>query len=174
MKLGGFHFTTRRITAPIWINLGFPFRGTVENFPKSGKPRVPMSRRNGNRNPSMGYLGVPCHSVTETATQVCATSSFHVTTRWKPLPKSVELWRSHFLWHNRYCPILENSGISTSRYDRNHGLGVGSSGFHVTARWRNAQVCEIFGLLFHGTRKIAYFYEPCSFHLPPRQKPCPQ
>lgn len=83
-----FHFATRRTAAPIWRNSGFPFRGTAENFPKSGKPGVPMSRRDGNRNPSTGYLGGPCRSVTETAAQVWGTSSFHVTARRKPPPGS--------------------------------------------------------------------------------------
>ena len=83
-----FHFATRRTAAPIWRNSGFPFRGTEENFPKSGKPGVPMSRRDGNRNPQHGVLGgsmpqrdrnrrpsmgnfeFPCHGATETATRV--------------------------------------------------------------------------------------------------------
>jgi len=112
MKLGGFHFATRRTTDPIWRNLGFPFRGTAENFPKSGKPGVPMSRRDGNRNPNTGYLGVPLRGVTETAAQACGTSSFHVMARRKPPPEHAEL-RVSMPWRDgNRRPSPRSSGVS--------------------------------------------------------------
>ena len=44
-----------------------------------------------------------------------------------------------------YHPIPGNSGISTSRHDRNRGLGAGSSGFHVAATTENRPSLRNFG-----------------------------
>ena len=52
---------------------------------------------------------------------------------------------SHFLRRDGYHPIPGNSGISTSRHDRNRGLGAGSSGFHVAATTENRPSLRNFG-----------------------------